>query len=233
MSHQSADDEIKGKIYDGRLVRRLLVFVRPYWRRLTLAVILLLVASLAELVPPLLLQQAIDGPILQGELGGLWRIFALYMGVLLAIFGLRYAHTYIINSAGQQVMQDIRIVIFRHIQRMSLSFFDRNPVGRLLTRITNDVDALNEFLTQGFIMILADTVTLIGIIGIMLVLNWRLALISIATLPVLTLIVMIYQGMMRTTYRMVRQRLARINAYLNEHIGGVLVTQLFNREQRS
>ncbi|WP_129626983.1 ABC transporter ATP-binding protein [Candidatus Oscillochloris fontis] len=233
MTHQSADDEIMGKIYDGRLVRRLLVFVSPYWRRLTLAIILLLVASLAELAPPLLLQQAIDGPIIQGELGGIWRIFAIYMGVLLAIFGLRYAHTYIINSVGQQVMQDIRLVIFRHIQRMSLSFFDRNPVGRLLTRITNDVDALNEFLTQGFIMILADTVTLIGIIAIMLVLNWRLALISIATLPILALIVLVYQRMMRTTYRLVRQRLARINAYLNEQIGGVLVSQLFNREQRS
>ncbi len=233
MTHQSADDEIKGKIYDGQLVRRLLVFVQPYWRRLTLAVVLLLVASLAELVPPLLLQQAIDGPIIRGELDGLWHIFAIYMGVLLAIFGLRYAHTYIINSVGQQVMQDIRIVIFRHVQRMSLSFFDRNPVGRLLTRITNDVDALNEFLTQGFIMILADMVTLIGIIGIMLVLNWRLALISMATLPILTLIVMVYQRMMRSTYRMVRQRLARINAYLNEQIGGVLVSQLFNREQRN
>ncbi|MEI6777279.1 MAG: ABC transporter ATP-binding protein [Chloroflexales bacterium] len=230
MSQGFEDDEILGKAYDGRLVRRLTVFVVPYWQRLAVAVALLLGAALTDLAPPLLVQWAIDGPISARQLDGLWPIFAIYAGVLGANFALRYSHNYIMNSVGQQVMQDVRTAIFRHIQRMSLSFFDRNPVGRLLTRITNDVDALNEFLTQGLVPIVADTVTLIGIITIMLVLNWRLALISIATLPVLTVIVAIYQGFMRSTYRVVRQRLAKINAYLNEQIGGVLVTQLFNRE---
>ncbi|MBX0327158.1 ABC transporter ATP-binding protein/permease [Oscillochloris sp. ZM17-4] len=233
MSRGFEDDEILGKAYDGRLVRRLTVFVAPYWRRLAVAVALLLGAALTDLAPPLLVQRAIDGPISARQLDGLWPIFAIYAGVLVSNFALRYAHNYIINSVGQQVMQDMRTAIFRHIQRMSLSFFDRNPVGRLLTRITNDVDALNEFLTQGLVMILADMVTLVGIISVMLVLNWRLALISMATLPVLTLIVSIYQRHMRSTYRVVRQRLAKINAYLNEQIGGVLVTQLFTREARS
>ncbi|MCU0491122.1 MAG: ABC transporter ATP-binding protein/permease [Chloroflexaceae bacterium] len=233
MSRSFDDDVILGKAYDGRLVRRLTVFVQPYARRLILALLLLLGAALAELAPPLLVQQAIDGPITAGNVAGLWPIFALYVAVLLASFGLRYAQNYIVQSIGQQVMLDMRVQIFRHIQQMSLSFFNRNPVGRLLTRITNDVDALNEFLTQGIVNILADMVTLIGILVVMFVLNWRLALLSTAVLPVLLIITSIYQRLMRATYRLVRQRLARINAYLNEQIGGVLVTQLFNREQQS
>jgi ATP-binding cassette subfamily B protein len=227
------DDEILGKAYDARLVRRLSVFVKPYWRRLSVAIVLLLLAALTELAPPLLVQQAIDGPISSGQLDGLWPVFALYAAVLVANFALRYAHNYVINVVGQDVMRDMRIHIFRHVQRMSLAFFDRNPVGRLLTRITNDIDALNEFLTQGLVLILADMITLLGIITVMFVLNWRLALLSLAVLPVLFVVVTIYQRLMRATYRLVRQRLAKINAYLNEQIGGVLVTQLFNRERRS
>jgi ATP-binding cassette subfamily B protein len=233
MSRGFEDDVILGKAYDGRLVRRLMVFVAPYWRRLGLAIALLIGAALADIVPPLLVQRAIDGPISAGSLEGLGPIFALYMLVLLITFALRYAHNFIINSVGQTVMMDMRVHIFRHIQRMSLSFFDRNPVGRLLTRITNDVDALNEFLTQGLVQILADMVTLVGIVTIMFFLNWRLALVSLATLPVLLVVVAVYQRFMRATYRLVRQRLAMINAYLNEQIGGVLVTQLFGREQLS
>ncbi len=233
MSRNFDDDEILGKAYDGRLVRRLAVFVQPYWRRLSVAVALLLGAALTELAPPLLVRAAIDGPISARQLDGLWPLFAFFILSLAANFALRYSHNYIINVVGQQVMQDMRMTIFRHIQRMSLSFFDRNPVGRLLTRITNDVDALNEFLTQGLVMILADLVTLVGIITVMFILNWRLALVSLAVLPVLLGVVSIYQRYMRSTYRVVRQRLAKINAYLNEQIGGVLVTQLFNREARS
>ncbi|NTU80187.1 MAG: ABC transporter ATP-binding protein [Chloroflexales bacterium] len=233
MSRGFDDDVILGKAYDGRLVRRLAVFVAPYWRRLLVAVVLLVGAALAEIVPPLLVQRAIDGPISAGDLDGLWPLVAVYIVILVAIFVLRYSHSYIINSVGQTVMMDMRVTIFRHIQRMSLSFHDHNPVGRLLTRITNDVDALNEFLTQGLVLILADLVTLVGIVAVMLALNWRLALISLMTLPVLAVIVSIYQRLMRATYRLVRQRLAKINAYLNEQISGVLVSQLFGREGRS
>lgn len=233
MSRGFDDDVILGKAYDGRLVARLAAFVAPYWRGLAVAVALLVGAALTEIAPPLLVQRAIDGPIAAGRLEGLWPIFALYAAVLVANFVLRYSHNYIINSVGQTVMLDMRVHIFRHIQRMSLSFFDRNPVGRLLTRITNDIDALNEFLTQGLVLILADLVTLVGIVTVMFVLNWRLALISLATLPVLLLIVSVYQRFMRSTYRLVRQRLAMINTYLNEQIGGVLITQLFGRERDS
>lgn len=233
MVHQFDDDTILGKAYDGRLVRRLATYVIPYWGRLSVAIVLLIGAILSDLVPPLLIQQAIDGPISAGAIDGVWPYFVAFLGALLTNFLFRYSHSYFINSVGQQVMKDLRVAIFRHIQYMSLSFFNRNPVGRLITRITNDVDALNEFLTQGVVMIVADLLTLIGIIVVMFVLNWRLALISLATLPVLMLIVSIYQRFMRAAYRLVRQRLARINAFLSEQISGVLVTQLFNGEARS
>ncbi|MGC8952437.1 ABC transporter ATP-binding protein [Chloroflexus sp.] len=233
MSHGFDDDTILGKAYDGRLVRRLAGYVIPYWGRLSLAIGLLLGAILTDLLPPLLIQQAIDGPISAGAVDGVWPYFVAFLGALLTNFAFRYSHSYFINSVGQQVMKDLRVAIFRHILSLSLSFFNRNPVGRLITRITNDVDALNEFLTQGVVMIIADLLTLIGIIVVMFVLNWRLALISVAILPILALIVAIYQRFMRTTYRLVRQRLARINAFLSEQISGILVTQLFNGEDRS
>lgn len=233
MAHGFDDDTILGKAYDGRLVRRLAGYVIPYWGRLSVAIGLLIGAILTDLLPPLLIQQAIDGPISASAVDGVWPYFAAFLGALLANFAFRYSHSYFINSVGQQVMKDLRVAIFRHIQHMSLSFFNRNPVGRLITRITNDVDALNEFLTQGVVMIVADLLTLIGIIVVMFALNWRLALISIATLPVLVVIVAIYQRLMRSAYRLVRQRLARINAFLSEQISGMLVTQLFNGEGRS
>jgi ATP-binding cassette subfamily B multidrug efflux pump len=227
------DDEILGKAYDGRLMRRLVIFVKPYWRRLALAMALLFGAALAELAPPYLVSRAIDGPIAAGNPAGMLPIFGLYIGALLVSFGCRYGQTYIMQSTGQQVMVDIRMRIFSHIQQMSLSFFDRNPVGRLITRLTNDVDALNEFLAQGMVSLLGDSARLVFIVITMLLLNWRLALISFIMLPAMVLATMFFQRVMRTAFRAVRQRLARINAYLNEQITGILVTQLFNREDRS
>jgi len=227
------DDEILGKAYDGRLMRRLVVFVKPYWWRLVLAMALLFGAAFAELAPPYLVSRAIDGPIAAGNPAGMLPIFGLYIGALLVSFGCRYGQTYIMQSTGQQVMVDIRMRIFSHIQQMSLSFFDRNPVGRLITRLTNDVDALNEFLAQGMVSLLGDSARLVFIVITMLLLSWRLALISFIMLPVMVLATMFFQRVMRSAFRAVRQRLARINAYLNEQITGVLVTQLFNREDRS
>ena len=227
------DDEILGKAYDGRLMRRLLVFVRPYWKRLLVALVLLFSAAAAELAPPYLVSRAIDGPIAARDAAGLIPLFAFYLLALVTAFACRYGQTYIMQSTGQQVMVDIRMRIFSHIQRMSLSFFDRNPVGRLLTRLTNDVDALNEFLAQGMVALLGDSARLVFVVIAMLALNWRLALISFMMLPLMVVATFFFQRFMRASFRAVRQRLARINAYLNEQITGVLVTQLFNREGRS
>ena len=227
------DDEILGKAYDGRLVRRLMRFVWPYKWQLFLAIGLMIGSALVELVPPYLLRTAIDGPIAAKDVDGIFPIFVLYLGTLVAAFGFRYAQNYMMQVMSQKVIIDIRMVIFRHVQRMSLSFFDRNPVGRLLTRITNDVDALNEFITQGTVALLGDLVRLVFVIATMLILSWQLALVSFIMFPVVIISTIIFQKIMRATYREMRQRLARINAYLNEQITGVLVTQLFGREPRS
>jgi ATP-binding cassette subfamily B protein len=227
------DDEILGKAYDARLMRRLIVFVKPYWHRLALAVVMLFGTALAELAPPYLISRAIDGPIAARNVNGVLPYFVLYIVALLTAFACRYGQTYIMQSTGQQVMVDIRMQIFSHVQRMSLAFFDRNPVGRLVTRLTNDVDALNQFLSQGMVALLGDSTRLIFIVAAMLLLNWRLALISLIVLPVMAVATAFFQRAMRLAFRQVRQSLARINAYLNEQITGILVTQLFNREERS
>ncbi len=233
MTTRIDDDEILGKVYDGRLIRRLAEFVKPYWRAMLGATTLMICGALVELAPPFLLRTAIDGPIAQRDVPGVVPIFLMYAAALIGAFLLRYGQTYIVQSTSQKIMVDIRLRIFSHIQGMSLRFFDRNPVGRLLTRITNDVDALNEFITQGTVALLGDLVRLVFVVATMLLLNWRLALISFAMLPVVLLTTMIFQKIMRQVYRQVRQRIARINAYLNEQITGVLVTQLFNGEERS
>lgn len=227
------DDEILGKAYDGRLVRRLLGFVWPYKWSLAGAIGLMIGSALMELIPPFLIRTAIDGPIAEGKIEGIWPIFLLYAATLIASFGFRYAQTYVMQAMSQRIIIDIRMTIFRHIQKMSLKFFDHNPVGRLLTRITNDVDALNEFITQGTVALLGDLVRLVFIIVTMLILSWQLALVSFIMFPVVIISTIIFQKIMRATYREMRQRLARINAYLNEQITGVLVTQLFGREARS
>ncbi len=233
MSSGIQDDEILGKAYDSRLVGRLATFVAPYWRLVGIASALMLVGAAIELIPPYLVRTAIDGPIAARDFSGILPIFGAYMLVLLAAFGLRYGQTFIMQSVGQRVMVDMRLKIFSHIQTMSLGFFDKNPVGRLITRISNDVDALNEFITQGTVALLGDLVRLVFVIITMLVLNWRLALISFIMFPVVMASTAIFQKIMRGIYRQVRQRIARINAFLNEQITGVLVTQLFSGEERS
>ncbi len=227
------DDEILGKAYDSQLMRRLAAFILPYKGRVAVALVLLLGASLAELVGPLLIQRAIDGPIRAGNVSDVWPYFFVYMAALLAAFVLRYGQIWFMQQIGQQIMVDMRMLIFSHIQRMSLAFFDRNPVGRLITRLTSDVDALNEFFTQGLVALVGNFTTLIGVIILMFVLNWRLAILSILVLPVVAVTTWGFQRVMRSAYRLVRQRIARINAFLNEQLTGVLIVQLFGGERRS
>ncbi len=227
------DDEILGKAYDSQLMRRLAAFILPYKGRVAVALVLLLGASLAELVGPLLIQRAIDGPIRAGNVSGVWPYFFVYMAALFAAFVLRYGQIWFMQQIGQQIMVDMRMLIFSHIQRMSLAFFDRNPVGRLITRLTSDVDALNEFFTQGLVALVGNFTTLVGVIILMFVLNWRLAILSILVLPVVAVTTWGFQRVMRSAYRLVRQRIARINAFLNEQLTGVLIVQLFDGERRS
>ncbi len=231
MAQHFDDTDTLGKAYDARLMRRLWGFVRPYRGRVFFALVLLVGESLAVIAPPYLIQQAIDGPLTRGDPAGVWVYFWLFLLAAFASFGFRYAQAYVMQTVGQQVMVDLRMRIFAHVQRMSLRFFDRHPVGSLMTRLTNDVDALNEFMTQAMVSLFTDLAVLAAIIVAMFALDWRLALISMLVLPIVALTTFFFQRYMRRAYRNVRQRLARINAYLNEHISGMLVLQLFNREQ--
>jgi ATP-binding cassette subfamily B multidrug efflux pump len=225
------EDEILGKAYDGRLMRRLLPYLRPYRRRLALAILFLLGTGLLDLAGPYLTKVAIDNYIIPGHPDGLKGIVALYVGALAISFVLRYWMNYFIQFVGQRVMYDMRNEIFAHLQRLPLSFYDKNPVGRLMTRMTSDVDALNDFLTQGVVSILGDIVTLIGIvIAMFLLVNWQLALVSIVVFPLVAVVARLFQRTMRVIYRNIRVRLARVNGFLNENITGMVVVQLFNRE---
>jgi ATP-binding cassette, subfamily B, multidrug efflux pump len=225
------EDEILGKAYDGRLVRRLLPYLLPYRRRIVLAMALLLGTGVLDLSGPYLTKVAIDRYIVPHKPAGLWVILLLYLGTLIVGFAMRYGENYYMQFVGQRVMYDLRNEIFGHIQHLPLGFFDRNPVGRLMTRLTGDVDALNDLLTQGVVSILGDVVTLTGIVIVMLVLNWQLGLVSLAVMPIIALVSFIFQRAMRTIYRAIRIRLSRLNGFLNENITGMVIVQLFNRER--
>jgi ATP-binding cassette subfamily B protein len=226
------DDEVLGKAYDARLMRRLLRYMRPYRASVFAAIGLLGAISALELVGPLLTRAAIDHFIAQGDFAGLGGISALYLLVLVSVFGLRYLQTYLLNRSGQHAMHDLRVELFTHVQRQSLSFFDRNPVGRLLTRLTNDVEALNEMLTSGVVAIISDLAIVVGIAVVLLVLEWRLALLILAVMPALVLFTELLRRRMRDSFRAVRVRLARLNAYLAENISGMQIVQFFNRQTR-
>ncbi|HEX9414611.1 MAG TPA: ABC transporter transmembrane domain-containing protein, partial [Ktedonobacterales bacterium] len=236
------EDEILGKAYDARLVRRLWPFVRPYRRLLLTAIALMLAATGADLLNPFITQRAIDlyivpvaGPPLTAlqRMNGVFVLAALYTLVLCCGFGLRYFQYFLLSVIGQRVMFDLRSRMFSHLQSLSLSFFDHNPVGRLMTRITNDVDALNDLFTTGAITLLGDVFTIIAILFILLIENWKLALVVFLVLPPLAWVTRYFQRAMRDNFRAIRVRLARINANIAENIAGTQVVQLFNREQRN
>ena len=225
------DEEVFGKAYDSRLVRRLLRYIRPYARGVILAMSMLVILTLFELAGPIIVKQAIDDAIASGRLERLDLYAAEYLAVVIAIFGLRFGQNYLLNRAGQLAMHDLRVALFTHIQRLSLAFFDRNPVGRLMTRLTNDVDALNELLTSGGLAILSDAVTIVGIAVALLLLSWQLALLTFLVIPPLLVLTHFIRQGMRESFRAVRIKLARVNAMIAENISGISVIQLFNRER--
>ncbi|HEU0027623.1 MAG TPA: ABC transporter ATP-binding protein [Ktedonobacterales bacterium] len=236
------DDEILGKAYDARLVRRIWEFVRPYKRQgsITLLVALLVVGD--DLLAPFITQLAIDRYIapthpsamsVADRMNGALLMGGLYLLTLAVGFGLRYSQTFALSVLGQRIMYDLRSSLFRHMQRLSLGFFDHNPVGRLMTRITNDVDAINDLFTSGSVALLTDLLTLVGIIIILFVENWQLALVVCLVIPPLAFATSRFQRVMREVFRAIRVRLARINANVAENIAGTQVVQLFNREDRN
>jgi ATP-binding cassette subfamily B protein len=214
------------------MMRRLLGYLRPYRKRMIVALVLIITLGAIELTPPYLTKLAIDRYIVPGDLSGMPLVLGLFLASLIAAFGLRYTQNLIMQRIGQDVMYDMRSNIFGHLQRQSLSYFDHNPVGRMMSRLTSDVDALNELLSSGVVAIVGDFVALVGIVIVMLLLDWKLALVSLAVLPVIYMVSQRFQRWMRRTYRDQRIRLARVNAFLQENLSGMLVLQLFNREKR-
>ncbi|HLQ30685.1 MAG TPA: ABC transporter ATP-binding protein [Ktedonobacteraceae bacterium] len=235
------EDDIIGKAYDARIVRRLLTYIRPYIWLALVAMLLLVLVSLIDLVGPALTYYGIDHYIVpqvkglsESERGaGLLLVASMYLLVIIIGLVLRYMHVLLLSIVGQRIMFDMRSQMFDHLQRLSLSYFDHNPVGRLMTRLTNDVDSLNEMFTSGAISIFGDILTLFGVAIALLVINWQLALVTFIVMPPLLWITSYFRIAMRDNFRAIRVRLARINAYIAENIAGMSIVQLFNREQRN
>ena len=244
-AHQ--EEEVLGKAYDSRLMKRLLAYMRAYKWRVFVALGSIVLKAAADVMGPFLTMIAIDrylapahqAPSLLNRwlssepLMGIAQIAAIYVGLIIFSFLLEYLQVYLMQWAGQMVMYDLRSEIFRHLQRMHVGFYDKNPVGRLVTRVTTDVDALNEMFTSGVVSIFEDIFVLAGILVLMLCVNWKLALITFAVLPFIGWATKLFRDRVRDSYRRIRVAIARINAHLQEHVSGMMVLQLFNREEKA
>ncbi|MCX6549690.1 MAG: ABC transporter ATP-binding protein [Acidobacteria bacterium] len=227
------DDDVVGKAYDAVLMRRLMGYLRPYWLQVGIAFVAIVSYSMLQLAQPYLMKIAIDRYIATGDLAGMNRIALAFLGILLLSFVLEYVQTYVLQFTGQRIMFDLRARIYTHLQRLDVAFYDRNPVGRLMTRVTTDVDALNDLFTAGVVSIFGDIFTLAGIMVVLLKMDWRLALIAFSVLPLIVFITQWFRRNVRDSYRSVRRWIARINAFLQENIGGMATVQLFRREARN
>src|SRR3954464_14324748 len=228
----SHEDDILGKAYDRKLMSRLLVYARPYRSLMYGAFALLCVEGAIQVIGPLLTRRVIDVAVPTRNMRIVVVSTALYSFALLAEFALSYVQTWLTSLLGQRVMRDIRMEIFEHLQRLSIAFFDRNPAGRLITRVTSDVETLNELFTAGVVSGLGDLFTLLAISVAMLIMDWRLALASFAGIPFVVLVSGMFRKGVRETYRDIRARLARINAFLQERLTGMRIVQLFGQEER-
>ncbi len=245
------DEDVVGKAYDGRLMRRLLTYLRPYKLQTALSAVAIVFKAASDVVGPYLVKVAVDTymtPSVAERAGhlswlarhlsrdpntGISQIGLLYLGALALTFLLEFVQTYLMQWTGQKIMFDMRSEIFRHLQRMAPAFFDRNPVGKLVTRVTSDVDALNEMFTAGVLAIFEDVFVLAFIVMIMLNMSWPLALLALSVLPAILYVTKIFRKHVRESYRRIRSAIARINSYMQEHVSGMQVVQLFNREQRA
>src|SRR5436305_13108494 len=243
------------KAFDPHLARRLLYYLRPYRVRATVSVALVIFSSILEVAGPAIIAIAVDlwvkpvhgaqtiglsrtvGEWLRGHgfvfdsLAGINAAALIYLVTLVAGFGVLYTQMVMMNLMGQYIMYDLRKEIFTHLQRLDVQFFDRNPVGRLMTRVTTDVDALNEMFTAGFVSMFGDIFVLLGIVAMLFWMNWRMAVVLFSIIPLIVLVSAWFRRGARITYRATRARIAAINAFLQEHISGMATVQLFNREE--
>ncbi len=250
MAESFHEEEVLGKAYDARLMRRLLTYLRPYQRVVSSALVATFLYGLLQALPPYLMKVEIDRyldptkhhPVPQflahflssePRLGILQIAFAIFLPAVLLTFVLQFAQTFAMQLVGQKVMYDLRKQVFEHLQRLQMSYFDRNPVGRLVTRVTTDIDVLNDMFASGVVAVFGDFFTLVSIMVVMLKLDWRLALLTFSVLPLIIVATALFRRAVRESYRRIRLAIARINSYLQEHITGMSVLQLFNREEKS
>jgi ATP-binding cassette, subfamily B, multidrug efflux pump len=250
MADNFHEEEVLGKAYDARLMRRLLAYLRPYRGVVFFALFAIFFFGLLQAVPPYLMKVEVDryldptsthqAPgflahfLSQDPREGILQIaFAIFLPTVLLTFILQFVQTFAMQLVGQKVMYDLRKQVFEHLQRLQMSYFDRNPVGRLVTRVTTDIDVLNDMFASGVVAVFGDFFTLVSIMVVMLKLDWRLSLLTFAVLPLIILATGLFRNAVRESYRRIRLAIARINAYLQEHITGMSVLQLFNREDKT
>jgi len=227
------EDEVLGKAYDAHLMKRLLKYLKPYFKWVVIAIILTIGVALASTIRPYLTKIAIDNYIANKDATGLRNTILILLGAIFFQGILQYSMTYLTQWIGQKTIYDLRMELFSHLQKLSMSFFDRNPVGRLVTRLTNDIEVLNEMFSSGIVMVFADIFTIAGILFFMFSLSWQLTLIALSVIIPLIYATMVFRKKVRVAYRDVRTYLAKMNAFLQEHISGILVVKIFNREKRT
>jgi ATP-binding cassette, subfamily B, multidrug efflux pump len=245
---QKRDEDPVGKVYDSRLMRRLGRYLRPYWFQGAISAIAVSLKSACDVTGPYLVMVGIDRYLTDAANSkshwisawlpadphrGITTLAALYLGLLIVAYFFEFLQTYLMQWTGQKIMFDLRRDIFRHMQRMHVAFFDQHAVGRLVTRLTSDVDAINEMFTAGVLAIVDDFLNLTIMSIVMLTINWWLALLAFSVLPVIFIVTRIFRLSVRESYRRVRAAIARINSFIQEHVSGMSVVQLFNREQRA
>jgi ATP-binding cassette subfamily B multidrug efflux pump len=242
----ASDDDLAGKAYDGRLMRRLLKYLSPYKLQVTVSAFSILLKAATDVAGPYFVKIAVDtymSPsakptwaarhLSSTAFTGITELAGLYLAALLISFGLEFIQTYLMQWTGQKIMFDLRREIFRHIQSQDVGFFDKNPVGRLVTRVTSDVDALNEMFTSGVLAIFENIILLMAIVGIMVSMSWPLALLTLSVIPAILFVTSIFRRSVRSSYRRQRAATARINSFTQEYVSGMSVVQLFNRERKA
>jgi len=224
-------DDIQGKAYDSKLMKRLLGYVRPYKKYVVLAIVLNIIVAGLGPIRPYLTKIAVDDAIVNKDYNILLNIVLILIGTLIFQAIIQYALTYFTQLMGQKIIYDLRVKLFSHIQKLSLKYFDKTPIGRIVTRVTNDVEALNELFSSGIVMVFSDVFIIIWIFGFMFFMSWKLALITLSVLPVLFYATFLFRKKVRDAYRKERKYLSKLNSYMQEHITGINIVQVFNKEK--
>jgi ATP-binding cassette subfamily B protein len=232
MSDQFFEDDSLGKAYDSRLMKRLLHYLVPYKKWLVIAFSVMVISSLLQLAGPYVIKIAIDKYIAVGDADGLGRLALIYALILAVQFFATWAQIYLMEWIGQRAMYDLRMVTFEHVQKLTMDFYDRNPVGRIITRVTSDINSLNELFSSGVVTILGDIITILGIVGVMIAINAKLALLSLVALPLLIGATILFRVKVRQAYREIRRLIAKLNAFVQEYISGMAVVQYFAQEKK-